>query len=166
MPVKSLHLTEADAETFERAERLAGSSLPTIIMSAVTEFLGAAGGPESGERPITMRIGPAGSHRLVRFTGRELARWRDRPGDDRQIAAHWLYQSARGRFVLYTWKTPDWAAQDWYDWRSYSWPEDFSASGEYEAFDSLDDVRTRLPDHVRAAAERAMTGVRVEDADL
>jgi EXLDI family protein len=114
MPNKTIYVADADLSVFERAQDLAGENLSSTIARALRRFIEAEEARQMGFAEITVKTGDKGTYTNKQFIGRELARRRHREPDTRRIVTQTVFQTAKGRLVLYVKSSPDWS-----DWRSY-----------------------------------------------
>ncbi|HVO42974.1 MAG TPA: EXLDI protein [Aggregatilineales bacterium] len=178
MPNRTIYISDADLPVFERAQQLAGENLSATIVQALRRFVDAHERRISGFRPVTVKVGKH-AYSQKQFTGRLLAKGRfmsapseqpeeDAPGD---FFASWsrsvgltgkeevfeVYQTQKGKFVLYIRRGPSWGRwsprwnrHEWREWarqermegqqKRYNWPgwqgrRDREGHGDHEAFD-------------------------------
>lgn len=165
MPTKTIYVAESDLPIFEKAQELAGSSLSAVIVEALREYINRKENEARGFQQITLRLGPAGAWREVRFTGRLLARWRQRNPQDLRIRTYKVFQTARGKFAVFVRDMPDWGRWSQAGWENYPWPDE-GMDRHLEVYDSLEALKERVPREVGIAAERALQGTRVEELDI
>jgi len=118
MPNKTIYVADADLPIFERAQELAGENLSATIVQALRRFVATEDARTQGYDEVNLRLGSQGTYTHKRFLARELARRRTRDSEHHIVTAI-VYQTAKGRLVLNTRISPDWAAWatnwDW-DW--------------------------------------------------
>jgi EXLDI family protein len=80
-----------------------------------------------------------------------------------------VYQTAKGRFALYVRSGPSWwysqpDAGDWEEWSKIDWSE----RGEYllEVYETLDELKARLPEELYTAVAQALQEEPVEVLDI
>lgn len=122
MPNKTIYVADADLPIFERAQELAGENLSATIVHALRRLVAVEEAMARGLGEITLKVGSHGTYVNKAFMGRELARRRARDERTHEIVSQVVYQTTKGRLVLYTRTFPD-----WYVWQSF-WEEDDWAS--------------------------------------
>ncbi len=101
MPNRTIYVADADLPIFEKAQKLAGDNLSAAIVHALRIFV-------EKEEAFTKQ-----------FRGRPLATRRLSIQNGARLLTLTVYQTAKGRFALYTRNTPNWA-----NWSSRSrWPK-------------------------------------------
>jgi EXLDI family protein len=118
MPNKTIYVADGDLPIFERAQELARENLSATIAQALRRFVAAEEARSQGFGEIVLRVGNHGTYTSKAFIGRELAKRREREVESHTIVTQNVYETAKGRLVLYTRTIPD-----WYAWQSY-WEED------------------------------------------
>jgi EXLDI family protein len=108
MPNKTIYVADDDLPVFERAQALAGENLSATIARALRRFVAVAEAGAAGFAEITVKVGNNGTYVNKAFLGRELARRRTRERDAHRMVTQDVYQTAKGRLVLYTRTFPDW----------------------------------------------------------
>lgn len=120
-PNKTIYVSDADLPIFERAQELAGENLSATIAQALRRFIKAEEARAGAYGEIILKVGNHGTYSNKAFLGRELARRRVRDVQRHKIVSQTVYETAKGRLVLYTRVLPD-----WYAWMSY-WEDDSRA---------------------------------------
>lgn len=108
MPNKTIYVADSDLPVFERAQELAGENLSATIAGALRRFVEAEEARERGFQEFRLMVGARKAYSVKRFIGRELARRRARDEQTGRVTSHTVFQTARGRFALYTQSSPDW----------------------------------------------------------
>ena len=123
MPNKTIYVADADLAVFERAQELAGENLSATIVQALHRFVETEEARARGFDLITVKVGNKGMYSQKQFNGRELAKQRVRDENQPRLTTSVVFQTAKGRFVLYVHSSPDWSAwttfwaRDWeHDW--------------------------------------------------
>lgn len=125
MPNKTIYVADADLPFFERAQELAGENLSATIVQALQRFIAAEEARSGGFGEVILKVGNHGTYTKKAFLGRELAKRRARDEATRQVVSQVVYQTAKGRLVLYTRTFPE-----WYAWTSF-WEDDASARQQW-----------------------------------
>lgn len=117
MPNKTIYVADSDLPTFERAQELAGENLSATIAGALRRYVQAEEARQRGFHEISLKVGSRKNYSVKRFMGRELARRRERDEALGRVITQTAYQTAKGRFAVYTREAPDWS--DWSDWSGF-----------------------------------------------
>lgn len=123
MPNKTIYVADSDLPIFERAQELAGENLSATIAGALRRYVKTEEARAAGYVEVSLKVGSHDTFTVKRFMGRELARRRDRDAKSQRTVKHIVFQTAKGRFALYSHYSPDWTAWsdpnmwgDWGDW--------------------------------------------------
>jgi EXLDI family protein len=122
MPNKTIYVADSDLPIFERAQELAGENLSATIAGALRRYVKAEEARARGFDEISLKVGSHRNYTVKRFMGRELARRRERDEAMRRVVTETVFQTAKGRFAVYTRSAPDWSGMsswlsDWLtDW--------------------------------------------------
>lgn len=131
MPNKTIYVADADLAIFECARELAGENLSATIAQALRRYVEVEEARSRGFDLVTLKVGSNGMYSNKQFLGRELAKERMRgerqPGVPPSVTTHAVFQTAKGRFVLYSRVLPDWTA-----WAT-SWNRDWDAEVEWDS---------------------------------
>jgi EXLDI family protein len=119
MPNKTIYVADADLPIFERAQELAGENLSATIVHALRRLVAVEEAMARGLGEVILKVGNHGTYVNKAFMGRELARRRARDEPTHEIVSQVVYQTAKGRLVLYTRTFPAWFA-----WMSFWEDED------------------------------------------
>lgn len=189
MPNRTIYVADADIPIFEKAQKLAGDNLSAAITHALRVFVEKEEARASGFEEVTVRVGKGRPYLQKRFRGRALAKRRLRIQNGARLLTLVVYQTAKGRFALYTKNTPDWTAWssksnwskksmynlsnwdvDWnwdvdgsnYDWSSYYEDDEH----RLDVFDTLDELKEHVPEELYEAIVRYINGEDVEILDI
>lgn len=184
MPNRTIYVTDADLPIFEKAQKLAGDNLSAAIAHALRCFVEKEEAKRNGFEEITVKVGKGRPYLQQQFRGRVLAKRRLHVQNGSKALTLVVYQTAKGRFALYTKNTPDWsgwsnksnwtrksrnARSDWdYDW---DWDVDWSSYFEddehrLDVFDTLDDLKEHIPEELYEAILRYINQEDVEVLDI
>ncbi len=119
MPNKTIYVADADLPIFERAQDLAGENLSATIVQALQRLVKVEEARAKGFGEIVLKVGNNGTYTNKAFLGRELAKRRARDPNAHRIVSQTVYQTFKGRLVLYTRTFPD-----WYAWMSFGDDDD------------------------------------------
>jgi EXLDI family protein len=144
MPTKTIYVADSDLPLFERAQTLAGNNLSAAIAHALRRYVEVAGAGEQGYTEITVRVGDKGTYTMKRFLGRPLAHRRVREAGSSRVIRYRVFQTAKGKLVLYTKISPDWNdPSQW--WSAGNWDVDVDvdvdvgSSGGHEPWTTMRD---------------------------
>ena len=172
MPNKTIYVSDGDLPVYQRAQELAGGNLSSAITTALRRYVDVEESGLEGFTEITVRVGPKGD-RKKRFTGRLLGEWGNSTSS--RMEMYRVYGTRNGKFVLHVTKTPEWAGRDadgnpagwrsWFGLGNYNWT--FS-SGEstLEIFDSVEQIREKVPPQLYDMVVAAFSEPTVEDLDI
>jgi EXLDI family protein len=113
MPNKTIYVADSDLPIFERAQELAGENLSATIAEALRRFVEVEEARTRGFDEVRLKVGSHKAYTVKRFIGRELARRRTRDEESGRVTTQIVFQTARGRYALYTRVSPDWTHWGW-----------------------------------------------------
>ena len=108
MPNRTIYVADADLPIFEKAQKLAGDNLSAAIAHALRIFVEKEEARSSGFHEITVKVGKGRPYFSKQFRGRPLATRRLSIQKGARLLTLTVYQTAKGRFALYTRNAPDW----------------------------------------------------------
>ena len=172
MPNKTIYVADGDMPLFQRAQELSGSNLSATIAQALRRLVELEEGKLEGFDEITVGVGP-GQGRRQRFVGVLLAEL-GRSTKDRVEQFH-VYRSRTGKYVLHTEKSEEavWTAGP--DGKAQGWRKHFSSDQQWgstpptatlEVFDSIDELRPRIPAELFEMVSAAADQPAIEDLDI
>lgn len=135
MPNKTIYVADADLAIFERAQELAGENLSATIAQALRCFVEVEEARSRGFDLITLKVGNRDMQASRQFVGRELAKQRVREGEPPKVRAFVVFQTAKGRFVLYVRTSPDrnaWTSYWMAHYRDEDWDRDWDVDVDVE----------------------------------
>ena len=184
MPNRTIYVADVDLPVFEKAQKLAGDNLSAAIAQALNYFVEREEAKRSGFEEIIVKVGKGRPYLTKQFQGRLLAKRRIRVQNGTRLLILVVYQTAKGRFAVYTKNTANWSdwsksskwskksATDWdwdwdydhssYDWSSYS--EDVEL--RLDVYDTLDDLKDNIPEELYESIVRYNNGEDVEILDI
>jgi EXLDI family protein len=186
MPNRTIYVADVDLPVFEKAQKLAGDNLSAAIAQALNYFVEREEAKRSGFEEITLKVGKGRPYLTKQFRGRLLAKRRIRVQNGTRLLTLVVYQTAKGRFALYTKNTVNWSDwsksskwskksatdRDWdwdwdydhssYDWSSYS--EDVEL--RLDVYDTLDDLKDNIPEELYESIVRYNNSEDVEILDI
>jgi EXLDI family protein len=182
MPNRTIYVADTDLPTFEKAQKLAGDNLSAAIAQALRAFVEKEEAKKSGFEEITVKVGKGRPYLTKQFRGRLLAKRRIRIQNATRLLTIVVYQTAMGRFAVYTKNTVNWSdwsksskwskksARDWdwdYDWSNYDWPSHFEDDEfRLDVYDTLDDLKEYIPEELYESIVRYNNGEDVEILDI
>ena len=189
MPNRTIYIADADVPLFEKAQKLAGDNLSAAIAHALRTFVEREEARQSGYEDISVKVGQGHPYLQQQFRGRLLAKRHLKMGNEARILTMNVYQTAKGRFAVYTRNQPNWTAWshrwskksgrggnwDW-DW-DWDWSHGDKASQDWSAYyedtemrldvyDTLDQLRENIPEELYDAITRYLKGGDVEFLDI
>ena len=187
MPNRTIYVADADMPIFEKAQKLAGDNLSAAIAHALRTFVEREEARQSGYEEITVKVGKGRPYLQQQFRGRRIASRRLRLSNDARMLTIIVYQTAKGRFAVYSRNQPNWSnwSHHWskrsgkggnWDW-DWDWSHgdqssyDWSASYEDDEFrldvyDTLEDLKENIPEELYDAILRFLKGDDVEILDI
>ena len=172
MPNKTIYVSDADLPLFQRAQELAGGNLSQAISRGLRHLVELEEGRLEGFEEITVHVG-TGKVRRQRFMGVLLVEWAH-SSKERTEQFH-VYLSRTGKIVLHVERSPEWFHHGGADGKATGWRKHLSADQQWgstpatatlEIFDTVEELREKVPtelyDLVAAAAEQPA----VEDLDI
>jgi EXLDI family protein len=187
MPNKTIYVADDDLPLFERAQELSGTNLSSAIVQALRRFVEVAEAGQRGLDEITIIVNSDGAHRRRRFLGQRLLRWLQSTSDGNGTVITSVYRTARKRYAIHTRTIPNWKyawgdpeqVADPNNWgvgkgllqKMLSWGFDwdsFKESGDYsfEVYDTLEELKGKIPDTLYPAVAHAMEGPDIQDLDI
>jgi EXLDI family protein len=173
VPNKTIYVSDGDLPLYDRAQAIAGGNLSKAIAKALRRYVDVEDGRHEGFDEITVRVGPGG--RKVRFSGLLLGELANSSSSSSRWEVFRVYRGRTGKFVLHTDRTAEYTAVDAEGkpagWRGYLGLGNITyaskpAESTLDVFDSLDQLRARIPaqlyDMVAGSADRPA----VENLDI
>lgn len=191
MPNRTIYIADADLPTFEKAQKLAGDNLSAAIAHALRNFVEREEAKQSGYEDITVKVGKGRPYLQQQFRGRLIAKRRLNIGNWARMLTINVYQTARGRFAVYTKNQPNWSGwshrwskksgkggdvdvdvdvdvnwpprnQSSYDWSAYYQDDEL----RLDVYDTLDELKENIPEELYDAITRYLKGDEVEILDI
>ena len=193
MPNRTIYIADADVPLFEKAQKLAGDNLSAAIAHALRAFVEREEARQGGYEDITIKVGKGHPYIQQQFRGRLLAKRHIKLANEMRILIMNVYQTAKGRFAVYTRNQPNWNWTDWshrssrkskkgwdvdvdvnvdVNWSRKNQPSyDWSAYYEevemrLDVYDTLDDLKENIPEELYDAITRYLRGGDVEILDI
>lgn len=192
MPNKTIYIADADVPLYEKAQKLAGDNLSAAIAHALRVFVEREEARQGSYEEITIKVGRGHPYIQQQFRGRLLAKRHIKLANEARILIMNVYQTAKGRFAVYTRNQPNWNWTDWShrqsrkpgkggNWnRDWNWSheekssqssQDWSAYYDevemrLDVYDTLDDLKENIPEELYDAITRYLRGGEVEILDI
>ncbi|HLH62858.1 MAG TPA: EXLDI protein [Ktedonobacteraceae bacterium] len=189
MPNRTIYVADADMPIFEKAQRLAGDNLSATIVQALRRFVETEEAKVSGFEEITVSVGKGRPYLRKQFRGRIIARRRLSVQDDTRWLVLTVYQTAKGRFALYTRYTANWSGWsnrqrkaskskrayeegsqwDWewnWDISSHDWSSAYEDERRLEVFETLEELKEQIPEELYEAIAQYLKGGDLEILDI
>jgi EXLDI family protein len=169
VPNKTIYVSDGDLPVYQRAQELAGGNLSSAITTALRRYVDLEEGRREGFEEITVRVGPGG--RKQRFMGLLVGQW----ANSSWSQVYRVYSTRTGKFALHTEKSPEWASRDekgnpagWRGWIGLGNLTYTFSSGEstLEVFDSLEQMRDKVPPQLYEIVAGSVGAPTVEDLDI
>src|ERR1700730_15252329 len=109
MPNKTIYIADADVPIFEKAQKIAGDNLSAAIAHALRSFVEREEAKASGYEYITVKVGKGRPYLQQQFRRRLVANRRLRISNDARMLTMIVYQTAKGRFAVYTKNQANWS---------------------------------------------------------
>ncbi len=173
VPNKTIYVSDGDLALYDRAQELAGGNLSKAIAKALRRYVDVEDGRSEGFEEITVRVVPGG--RKVRFSGVLLGEWTNSSSSSSLWEVFRVYRSRTGKYVLHTDRTAEYAALDAEGkpagWRGYLGLGNISyrsrpAQSTLDVFDSLDELRPRIPVQLYEMVADSADRPAVENLDI
>lgn len=167
MPNKTIYVADKDLPLFDRAQEVAGN-LSSAITQALQRYVEIAEATEQGMHEVTVAVGHPGLRRKKRFVGTAVAYWQRKL--PKSIYERFVvYRTAKGRYAVHTRK----------DWSPIPLPFDSDRDAgipgvrievgrvyALDVFDSVDEMREKLPSEVVELVEEVGNAPDVEVLDI
>jgi EXLDI family protein len=173
VPNKTIYVSDGDLPVYQRAQELADGNLSAAIAKALRRYVDVEDGRREGFEEITVRIVPGG--RKIRFSGVLIGEWANSSSSSSRWEVLRVYRSRTGKFVLHTDRTAEFTMVDAEGkpagWRGYLGLGNVSygsrpAESSLEVFDSLDQLRDKVPAQLFEMVASATKQPLVEDLDI
>jgi EXLDI family protein len=172
VPNKTIYVSDGDQPLFQRAQELAGGNLSAAIAGALRRFVDVEEGRREGFDEVIVRVG-TGVGRKVRFMGILLGEWDDTSWST--VVAYRVYRTRGGKYVLYIERGPEYKAVDAEGrpagWRGVLGIGNVSygstpRSATLDVFQTLEEIRDKVPPDLFEMVTRAARQPVVEDLDI
>lgn len=168
MPNKTIYVAERVLSLFDRAQELAGGNLSSAITQALERYVEINSAKEQGMDEVIVDVGQPGMRRRQRFVGRPIAFWQRRLADS-VYERFVVYRTAKGRYAVHTRR--DWSPVP----LSFDSDVDRGIPGRHvdtdrpyllDVFDTVDEMKEKMPPELAAMVEEVGNAPEVEDLDI
>ncbi|MEC3914331.1 EXLDI protein [Nocardia sp. CDC160] len=171
MPNKTIYVSDDDLKLFQRAQELVGGNLSGAIVTALRRFIELEEGRQQGYDEVVLKVGKDGV-RQVRFSGQLLTHWHQMANE--RIEDIRVYRTRKGAYAVHShfsyWSefpTDTNVLKDWRQWRRFlGLGEQDWGDFTLEVFDTIDDLKGKIPDTLYARVVDATQHPQVEDLDI
>lgn len=101
MPNKTIYVSEKDESLFEKAQKIAGATLSSVIAHALREYVSRQEKKGAGMQEISVHVGSHASQREQRFIGREIEKWSGMSDDKIWWQEAKIYATQKGKWAVY-----------------------------------------------------------------
>jgi EXLDI family protein len=172
MPNKTIYVSQDDLPLYQRAQELSGDNLSAAIATALRRFVDVEEGRREGFDEVIVRVGP-GKGRKVSYVGVLVGEWYDSTQSRQETFR--VYRGRTGKYVVHIARGAAWTMVDDEGkpagWRGYLGIGNVSygsapAESTLEVVDSLDELRTRIPQPLYDIVADARGKPTVEDLEI
>lgn len=172
VPNKTIYVADADLPLLERAQELSGGNLSAAVVKALRRMVEVAEERLEGYDEIKVRVGP-GKGRIQRFVGVLLVEW-SRSSRDRE-EEYRVYLSRTGKYVVHLKRGKEWVHRGGADGNATGLLRHLSpdqawgsttAAATLDVYDTLDDLRGKIPDQLYDLVATAAEIPVIEDLDI
>jgi EXLDI family protein len=173
VPNRTIYVSDEDQAVFKRAQELAGDNLSAAISNALKRYVALEEGRLAGFDEITVKVG-LGARRKVRFAGILLGEWVKTEGERAEIFR--VYRGKTGKYALHIERTPFFEMRDaegnpltgWRAWTGFGMAAGGGGGGgaTLDVFDTLDELRDRIPAELYEMVATSVDQPLVEDLDI
>lgn len=160
---KMLYVSERDADLFDRAQALSGTSLSATVVQALKLYVDREEARQQDMKEVRVRIYRDGTTQIRRFYGRRITEVQSKSSPT-ELSYFSIYATAKGHYALYVRKEPDWSSGNRASGPGHD-PQ-YEITSALDVFDDLDALRLQLPHEVAARLDRALAVEPVVDLDI
>jgi EXLDI family protein len=174
VPNRTIYVSDEDQPVFKRAQELAGDNLSSAISQALKRFVEVEDAREAGYDEVVVKVG-IGAGRKVRFSAILLGEWFDTDHATGKFERYRVYRGAK-KFALHTERTEYFEMRDAQGnaltgWRAWSGIGAASGGGRpaestLDVFDTLEELRDRIPAQLFSSISASVKLPNVEDLDI
>ncbi len=174
VPNKTIYVSDDAQELFQRAQELAGGNLSSAITSALKRYVEVEDAREAGFDEVIVKVG-IGAGRKVRFNAVLLGEWFDTDHTSGKFEHFRVYRGAK-KFALHIERTEFFETRDAQGnqltgWRAWTGVGAASGGGmpaeaTLETFDTLDEIRDRVPAKLFEVVSASVRQPSVQELDI
>ena len=174
VPNKTIYVADDAQELFQRAQELAGGNLSSAITTALRRYVDAEDARRAGFDEVIVKIG-IGAGRKVRFHAILLGEWFDTDHGTGKFEHYRVYRGPK-KFALHIERTEYFEMRDAQGnpltgWRAWTGMGAASGGGKpaeatLEVFDTLDELRDRVPAALFETVSASVRQPGVQDLDI
>lgn len=172
MPQKTIYVSDADLELYQRAQEITGGNLSAAITQGLRRLVDAVDAVDSGMEEVTVRVG-TGLARRQRFFGVELASWSRSTKDG--VEAFRAWQTRTGKIAVHCTRSAEhlWSAGE--DGKATGLRKHLSQHqqwgvvperGTLTVYDDLEQLRGEIPDELYQLVAAGYGSTQVEELDI
>ena len=172
VPNRTIYVSEDDQSLYQRAQELAGGNLSSAISTALKRYVELEDARAAGFDDVTVKVG-VGAGRKVRFSGVLIGEWFNSKGERFE---HYRVFRGPKRFALHIDRTQVFEMRDaegnpLTGWRAWTGIGMASGGGKpadatLDIFDTLEELRDRVPAELYEMAAASAKLPAVEDLDI
>jgi EXLDI family protein len=106
MPTKTIYVANEDLTIFERAQRLVGDNLSSVIVQSLRALIVREEAQSKGMKEIAIQVGTKGFQQEKRFNGRLVIKWQG-AGDNSDWYTARVFKTAKAQWAVELTKQPD-----------------------------------------------------------
>jgi len=174
VPNKTIYVSDDAQELFQRAQELAGGNLSSAITSALKRYVDVEDARRAGFDEVIVKVG-IGAGRKVRFSAALLGEWFDTEHTSGKFEHYRVYRGAK-KFALHIERTEYFETRDaegnpLTGWRAWTGVGAASGGGTpavatLDTFDTLDELRDRVPAQLFETVAASLKQPGVQDLDI
>ena len=172
VPNRTIYVSDDDQPLYQRAQELAGGNLSGAISSALKRYVEAEDARQAGFDEVTVKVG-FGAGRKVRFNAVLLGEWFSSAGE--KFVHYRVYRGAK-KFALHVENTEYFEMRDaegnpltgWRAWTGIGMAAGGGKPAEatLDTFDTLDELRDRIPAELFDTVSASVRQPGVQDLDI
>jgi EXLDI family protein len=144
MPTKTIYVANEDLSVFERAQKLVGDNLSSVIVQSLKALIVREEALSKGMKEISVQVGTKGFQQEKRFNGRLVIKWQG-AGDNNDWYTARVFRTAKGQWAAELTKQPDYNIFRQRDfWRTADYFE-YTADTQLLIFETPDEAIGEIP---------------------
>jgi EXLDI family protein len=174
VPNKTIYVSDDAQELFQRAQELAGGNLSSAITTALKRYVEVEDARSAGFDEVIVKVG-VGAGRKVRFHAILLGEWFDTDHPTGKFQHFRVYRGAK-KFALHIEQTESFEMRDaegnrLTGWRAWTGIGATAGGGKpaeatLDVFDTLDELRDRVPAELFELVSASVRQPGVQDLDI